>query len=67
MEIYAEISRKQLQKVQGGTMKLPVSAGITCKRKEGSRCCYFEVDTQSAFQQLEDYLDGAAILWQIND
>lgn len=63
MEIYAEISRKMLGKIESGSgLNLP--SNIYINRKQGSRACYFECD-ESHKNDLISFLDNNGMSWQI--
>ena len=63
MEAYTEISNKLLHKIEQEGYNLNVPSGVTIKRKQGSRVCYFECD-DSIKNELIDFLDDNGINWQ---
>ena len=62
MEIYAEITKKMLEEINDGK-KMIVPLGISLRRKEGSRACYFECGEGNE-QILMDFLDANGLAWQ---
>ena len=44
MEIYAEINKKMLKKIEEDGTDLILPSSVKMNRKQGSRACYFECD-----------------------
>ena len=66
MEIYAELSRKQLKSVEGGDMEFCLPEGVSLSRRRGSRACYFKCADETALMDLISGLDACWITWQDN-
>lgn len=63
MEIYAEISHKTLQEIEGLGNDFILPPGVQMHRKQGSRACYFECD-ENTKDDLIGFLDDNRISWQ---
>ena len=66
MEIYAEINKKTLAKLESGFC-FAIPAGVTMSRRKNSRGCLFECSDDYALSELRDLLDLSGISWQEND
>jgi hypothetical protein len=66
MEIYFELSKKQLKGLQDGTWSLKIPSSVKVYRKENSRGCFIEVEDEQ-IEEIINYLDGSGINWQKND
>jgi hypothetical protein len=67
MELYAELTRKQLKRMEDGDTMFALPSGLSLRRKKGSRACYFEAEDEFLIDQLKDHLDSLGINWQEND
>jgi len=63
-EIYAELSRQQMQMVLEGDYEIEVPYGVTMSNKHGSRILRFACDSREASVQLTEGLDVSGIVWQ---
>jgi hypothetical protein len=63
MDIYVELSRKQLQRLNDGDWKMDLPGDVTVTRK--ARACYLEVDdNKELIRSVEDVLDDLGVSWQ---
>ena len=63
MDIYAEITKKQLREFEEGKRSFSLPDGVELIRKQNSRACYFSCDDDIG-DQVKDMLDDIDILWQ---
>lgn len=66
MEVYAELTRKQLNAVESGDMEFSLPNGVKMSRRRGSRACYFQCADEDALVTLIDGLEASWITWQEN-
>ena len=66
MEIYAEITKTQQDKIESGKLKIPDFPGVKINNKKGSRGFIFECDGEYSFDAVVEFLDALAINWQEN-
>ena len=66
MEIYAELGKKDLAKIDRGIFS-GLSNGVRMFYKQGSRSCLFECDSQESFQDVVDILDSNRINFKIKE
>jgi hypothetical protein len=66
IEVYAELSRKQYNLIQTGGAAIEVPHGVEMSNRAGSRALYFSCDDAEVAKELQDGLDGSAIVWQDN-
>jgi len=67
MEIYAELTRKQLIKIESGEMKFVLPSELSMIRRNGSRACFFETEDDYQLEQFKNNLDNLGINWQDNN
>ena len=56
MEIYAELTRKQLASIESVETEICFPSGIKLSRRKGSRACYFQCDDVDSMVSLIDGL-----------
>ena len=66
MDIYAELSKKQLKELEDNNSVFVLPDGVELSRSKQSRACYFVCDNDSAAEELMSVLDEAGISWQEN-
>ena len=66
MEIYAEITKKQLRDIESGKLKIPDIEGVDITNKKGTRGFFFDCEGQYSFEATVEFLDSLAISWQEN-
>ena len=66
MDIYAELSKKQYDKILRCESELCLPHGVRVKNRCGSRGLFFECDSKEIAQELIDGLDASSISWQEN-
>jgi len=66
IHVYAELSRKQYDKILKGEVTMEIPYGVTMKNKSGSRGLHFDCDTVECANELKDGLDNSFIVWQEN-
>ena len=66
MDIYAEITKKQLAAIEDGRLEIAVPPGVIFSRRPNSRACFFECDGQYSFDAVVEFLDAVGISWQEN-
>jgi len=66
MELYFELSQKQLKGLKDGTWSLSVPYDIKVDHKDHTRACFIEVDDENKEDVIE-YLENQGISWQKND
>lgn len=64
IRIYAELSRKQYDKVLKGEVTMEVPYGVRMHNKRGSRALHFDCDSIEAAKELQDGLENSFIAWQ---
>jgi len=64
MEIYAEINKKTLAKIEANNFRFPNN--VVLKRKKGSRACFLDYEDKPTEDILIDFLDNNGICWQKN-
>ena len=64
IEIYAELTKKQFERVASGEYSREVPHGVTMKHSSGSRALRFSCDDIENAKLLMDGLDDSGINWQ---
>ena len=64
IRVYAELSRKQYDKVLKGEFTMEVPYGVRMSNKRGSRALHFDCESVEAAQELQEGLDNSFIAWQ---
>lgn len=67
MEIYIELTRKQLKSMEEGTWKISLPLDVEMTRRKGSRACYLTTEDENSFQTISSILDNLGLSWQRND
>ena len=65
MDIYAELTKKQLESLESGA-KFNVPSGVSVNRKSGSRACYFVCNDKQSYREMVEALEDVGISWQDN-
>ena len=67
MDIYAEITKRDLKRIEDGRFNIlsGLPSGSSVKRKRGSRACFIECDSDDA-SDVAEFLDDNGISWQEN-
>ena len=66
LNIYAELSRKDYQKILNGELEICVPYGVNMRNKAGSRGLFFECDNEDVVKELIIGLEASQISWQEN-
>jgi hypothetical protein len=64
MEIYIELSNKQLKAIENGRLNFSFPDGVNLTRKNGSRYCYLDAEDDILFDSVVDKLDELGLSWQ---
>lgn len=64
-EIYTELSRKQLKKIQSGELYICLPDGVKMINKNGSRSLYFYCEDENIFTQLVEGIEGSGLNWEL--
>jgi len=66
MDIYAEITKKMVQLLDGDYYEFDLPEGIMVERRMGSIGCHFTCENKESHDELVELLDGDGIPWQEN-
>jgi hypothetical protein len=66
MEIYVELSKRTLEKIQNRTIDFTLPYGVELLGNSKGRYLYFECDN-SVVDNFKDFLDDRGINWQENE
>ncbi|MFW5879492.1 MAG: hypothetical protein ACOCUV_01575 [bacterium] len=64
MEIYIELTPKQLKSMENGKLNIPFPEDVTLTREKGSRACYLHSEDDTLFGLVEEKLDELGWSWQ---
>jgi len=64
LSIYAELSRRDYNKILNDELEICVPYGIEMEHGRGSRCLFFECSDVNSRQLLIDGLEASGIPWQ---